>query len=172
MLSFTTADSMKDCARVRSVKNNGGNKINQDLEVHSIDCFLLSFPQNHFWLYCRRDKISPENNHWSVFLMKTKSLTKEQIDSKLRYCSSTGHFYRISNGKIAGGHRSSGGRVLSVGGVKCSEHILAWIVNYGQYPSEPIFHKNGDLSDNRISNLCTKSLMRFNFVMSILSKKD
>ena len=96
----------------------------------------------------------------------------KQIDSKLRYCSSTGHFYRISNGKIAGGHRSSGGRVLSVGGVKCSEHILAWIVNYGQYPSEPIFHKNGDLSDNRISNLCTKSLMRFNFVMSILSKKD
>lgn len=46
MLSFTTADSMKDCDRVRSVKNNGGNKINQDLEVHSIDCFLLSFPQS------------------------------------------------------------------------------------------------------------------------------
>ena len=59
-----------------------------------------------------------------------------------------------SNGKRAGSiHKASGYRVVYVRGKYLPEHEVIWCYNYGAYPDFPILHKDGNRTNNRLSNL-------------------
>lgn len=59
-----------------------------------------------------------------------------------------------SNGKRAGSvHKASGYRVVYVRGKYLPEHKVIWCYNYGTYPDFPILHKDGNRTNNRLSNL-------------------
>lgn len=61
---------------------------------------------------------------------------------------------RAKVGDRAGSHqKSSGYRVLSIGGKLYREHRIAWQYVYGSLPTGSIDHINGVRDDNRICNL-------------------
>lgn len=94
-----------------------------------------------------------------------KELDPEYVKSILYYNKETGELfwkYRYDvcknwnprwSGKLAGCKDAYGYITLGINKVRYYAHHIAWIINYGECPIMDIDHKNGDPSDNRISNL-------------------
>ncbi|OPA84277.1 hypothetical protein BFW86_24345 [Pseudomonas fluorescens] len=95
--------------------------------------------------------------------------TQEQLKEYVNYNPDTGIFTRL---KDAGGNqfgckfprwkagdvmgtktRRRGNIRISIFGGIWEAHRLAWLYQYGSWPSKNIDHINGDPSDNRIENL-------------------
>lgn len=51
------------------------------------------------------------------------------------------------------GERSSGYKAVNLFGRRFLAHRMAWAIHFGEWPSHPVDHINGDRSDNRIANL-------------------
>jgi HNH endonuclease/AP2 domain len=87
------------------------------------------------------------------------SLTQKALKKILQYDENTGLFLRLqhyNNSKkdwFAGTLQPHGYRTLGVKHKKYYAHRLAWFYIYGVWPPDEIDHKNGDRSDNRLSNL-------------------
>lgn len=92
---------------------------------------------------------------------KSRGYSLNDLRDLLHYDERTGVFTwrvqagnRAKAGDRAGSHqKSSGYRVISVGGKLYREHRLAWIYVHGNLPSGDIDHINGVRDDNRIANL-------------------
>ncbi|MEH3356433.1 HNH endonuclease [Enterobacter kobei] len=67
-------------------------------------------------------------------------------------------------GSVIGSQTRQGYYAFSLFGKKCFAHRLAWLLHYGEWPSQPIDHINGIKTDNSIRNLrlCSLSQNQFN----------
>jgi len=90
---------------------------------------------------------------------EVKTITQERLKELLSYDKQTGLFIRIKRtakrvkiGDVAGTNRGSYLAVM-LDGKTYSCHRLAWLYEYGIFPSEEIDHINQIKSDNRIINL-------------------
>jgi hypothetical protein len=89
------------------------------------------------------------------------TLTADRLRSLLHYDADTGVFLwltrpnrRIVAGSVAGTVCGKGGRRhIAVDGRNYLSHRLAWLYQFGHWPTAEIDHINGDPSDNRICNL-------------------
>ena len=91
---------------------------------------------------------------------KSESLTAEQLREVLDYDPETGQFtwrkrlaYAVAVGRVAGTTGYRGYRLIRIGGYPYYAHRLAWLHAYGKWPDHTINHKNGQMDDNRLSNL-------------------
>lgn len=90
--------------------------------------------------------------------------TKERLEELFSYNPTTGEFIRkidvfslpwtkkASAGDVAGTPTKKNGWVISIDGLQCKAHHLAWFLVYGNWPVL-IDHKDGDRMNNAISNL-------------------
>ncbi|ECT8778323.1 endonuclease [Salmonella enterica subsp. enterica serovar Newport] len=67
-------------------------------------------------------------------------------------------------GSVIGSQTWQGYYAFSLFGKKCFAHRLAWLLHYGEWPSQPIDHINGIKTENSIRNLrlCSLSQNQFN----------
>jgi hypothetical protein len=83
-------------------------------------------------------------------------LSYEFVASRLIYDADTGCLCwkggRLS-GNLAGSINSLGYRKVKLVGQAYPAHRLAWLLAYGNWPSDEIDHANGDKDDNRLANL-------------------
>lgn len=91
---------------------------------------------------------------------KTLSLTVEQARQWLAYDPETGVVWwrsrkgtKIRRDMVAGYVDHEGYRVIRINCVNHRAHRLAWLLHYGEWPTEMIDHANGIKSDNRLINL-------------------
>ncbi len=92
---------------------------------------------------------------------KRDSITAARVRELFDYEPETGIFrWRATGrgrGRVAGGEaghaRHDGYVIIFVDTVICFAHRLAWLHVHGEWPPELIDHKDGDRSNNRISNL-------------------
>jgi hypothetical protein len=56
-------------------------------------------------------------------------------------------------GKEAGSFNSKGYQQISINGSRYSMHRLAWLIQTGEWPQHQIDHEDGDVFNNRFSNL-------------------
>ncbi len=87
-------------------------------------------------------------------------LTQAELKSYLFYDKETGIFIRIKTtsnrskiNSVAGNVCSNGYMEVRVAGKSYLQHRLAWLYEYGVWPSKMIDHINGVRNDNRIENL-------------------
>tara|TARA_R110001632_G_C11251742_1_gene408913 strand:+ start:123 stop:656 length:534 start_codon:yes stop_codon:yes gene_type:complete len=88
------------------------------------------------------------------------SLTQEQLKAELNYDQHTGLFTRIrtnTNNVIIGDNSGSiskqGYLNIMVLSTRYLSHRIAWLYEYGNFPTKNIDHINGVKTDNRIINL-------------------
>ena len=83
---------------------------------------------------------------------------QELLKYKMNYCRDTGVFVwknsipRLNN-KVAGSKNSMGYIMIFFKGKQRLAHRLAWLYEYGKFPSGDMDHINHIKSDNRLSNL-------------------
>lgn len=92
--------------------------------------------------------------------MVKRTLTLQDYKDNFIYDPDKGVFYnrydrsRLAKaGQIAGGKDAYGYRVLKFKGVVIKIHHLVWWFEHGTKPTKMIDHKDGDRSNNRITNL-------------------
>jgi len=92
--------------------------------------------------------------------MATTLLTQKHLKSLLTYDAETGEFrWRIKRsnralkGSIAGCADKYGYIVIRIDNTLYKAHRLAWLYEYGAFPSKNIDHINQNPGDNRIANL-------------------
>lgn len=89
-----------------------------------------------------------------------KELTKERLQTVLRYEPSSGLFFWVNPPKehprmrdyVAGGI-TTGYVMIKIDGQKYKAHRLAWLYVHGEWPAGDLDHANGCPLDNRIENL-------------------
>jgi hypothetical protein len=86
---------------------------------------------------------------------RARPITQELLKELFHYAPDTGVFTRLSTGKPAGRHKSSGGYIqIKVHGRFRMAHRLAWIYTHGEIPAGmEIDHKDQTKSCNKLSNL-------------------
>lgn len=96
--------------------------------------------------------------------------TQERLKELFIYDRETGIFTRIKTtssmavkGYAAGSVNSCGYLRICVDGKEYFSHRLAWLYEFGEFPSGLVDHINGDRKDNRISNLRQASLSQNGF---------
>lgn len=91
------------------------------------------------------------------FLNELSAFELRQLFS---YNPDTGEIYWIAKswlginiGDRAGKVRSDGYRYVADRGRRHLEHRLAWVIHTGEWPNVPLDHKDGNKSNNKLSNL-------------------
>jgi len=89
-------------------------------------------------------------------------ITQEELKNALKYDKDTGVFVWIDckagwkNGMVAGGERLSRGikyRAIGINKKSYLSHRLAWLYEYGHFPTYGVDHDDGNGLNNRINNL-------------------
>ncbi len=94
----------------------------------------------------------------SVLVLEAK-MTQKELKSKLHYNSETGIFTRLKSyhsrfiGKPAGNLNSLGYTKIIINNKSYSAHRLAWLYEYGEFPSKEIDHIDHNRNNNSIHNL-------------------
>ena len=104
----------------------------------------------------------PQMLNWTITnSLKMKPLPDiNLLREVLTYCPESGELrwkvrpcQRMRAGDVAGVVVAQGYIKVSIKGSIYPAHRIAWALHYGEAPTTTIDHKNGDRSDNRISNL-------------------
>lgn len=93
--------------------------------------------------------------------MADKILTAERLRELISYNPDTGEFVRIKNtnhrqkklGPVGLRPYKNGYIYISVDGTRYLAHRLAWLYTHGKWPGGDIDHRNGNTTDNRMSNI-------------------
>jgi hypothetical protein len=84
-------------------------------------------------------------------------LTFEEANNLLRYEPETGLIYwRVSKGATKAGNiagKNGSSPYVRIDGDSYSMDFLAWLLHYGRFPDDRIYHINKEKTDNRIDNL-------------------
>ena len=93
--------------------------------------------------------------------MAKADLTAERLRELLHYDPETGIFIwrvniahsRSKSGATAGNFNQDGYRIIGIGRRSYCAGRLAWLYIHGCWPTKKIDHRNGQVSDNKITNL-------------------
>lgn len=129
-------------------------------ETPSTDAFLAEV---------KREATEPLQKEIEV-LKKHLLMSVGDIRDLIDYNAETGvltakvNFSGRQAGSVIGSQTWQGYYAFSLFGKKCFAHRLAWLLHYGEWPSQPIDHINGIKTDNSIRNLrlCSLSQNQFN----------
>ena len=89
-------------------------------------------------------------------------ITRDELKEMLRYDKKSEHFVCLYNinktlrkGAVARGSRTNDNAflTLSLNGTTYPLHRLVWLWYRGEFNKKPIYHINGDKTDNRYTNL-------------------
>ena len=89
-------------------------------------------------------------------MRKIKQLDVSRLRELFTYNPTTGEMRRLTGrnaGKACGTKFSTGHLQVGVDGKMTGVHRIAWALQYGEYPTLEIDHRNGDGADNRLCNL-------------------
>lgn len=82
------------------------------------------------------------------------TLTPARLRELTEYSEATGRFVSRRTGRVMGCRSGRSGRLqIQLDGVSRYAHRLAWLYVNGDWPSGQVDHINGNIDDNRISNL-------------------
>jgi hypothetical protein len=105
----------------------------------------------------RRDRVKQRSR--PIVSPRTAPIALDSIQKFLTYDAQTGGFVRKvarPHGPVGSspGYRCADGSIrITVAGIPCAAHDLAWFSSYGKWPERVLVHLNGDKSDNRLLNL-------------------
>lgn len=92
--------------------------------------------------------------------MKEMQPSAEEIRELLDYDPTTGELHwkvrrnsRVAEGQLAGSINNEGYLVVGIFRKVYQAHRIAWLIYYGQWPSDQLDHINHCRTDNRITNL-------------------
>lgn len=120
----------------------------------------------------------PQMLNWTITnSLKMKPLPDiEVLRELLTYCPESGELRwkhkpsnRVRIGDIAGWRNAKGYTYVKVGGEDYAAHRVAWALHYGEDTELYIDHKDGDKSNNRISNLRLATSSENNYNIGVKS---
>lgn len=80
-------------------------------------------------------------------------MTQESLKQLIKYDKDTGKIERLDRKNSNGSIDSYGYLIIKIKGKQYKAHRLAWLYEYGEFPSGNIDHINSNRTDNRIENL-------------------
>ncbi|PJD62679.1 endonuclease [Enterobacter kobei] len=180
------AEGEARCAALAA--ENAGLKKFITKECHVAHVEPETFYEEEITRYVNADGYEPETPATDAFLAEVKREATEPLQKEIEvlkkhllmsvgdirdlidYNAETGvltakvNFSGRQAGSVIGSQTWQGYYAFSLFGKKCFAHRLAWLLHYGEWPSQPIDHINGIKTDNSIRNLrlCSLSQNQFN----------